>query len=92
MYGTKCEVSGRDIPLKNYQLYQIQNGRLSARLSATINFNMPDILQTVLDYSLTITMKQNVLFQVGICLEKFQHDQIQNSRPLAIMNQLYSVT
>ena len=30
---------------------------------------MPDILQTVLD-SLTITMKQKVLFQVGICPEK----------------------
>ena len=45
---------------------------------------MPDILKTVLD-SLTIIMKQNVLFQVGICLEKFQLDQIQNSRPLAIM-------
>ena len=43
-------------PLKNYQLYQIRNGRLSARQTAVINFNMPDILQTVL-YSLNITMK-----------------------------------
>ena len=32
-----------------------------------------------------IIMKQNVLFQVWICLEKFQLDQIQNSRPLAII-------
>ena len=71
-------------PLKKYQLYQIQNGRLSARLTAIINFNMPDILQTVPD-SLTITMKQHVRFQVGICLEKFQLDQIQNSRTLAIL-------
>ena len=71
-------------PLKNYQLYQIQNGRLSARISAIISFNMPDILQTVPD-SLTVTMKQNVRFQVGICPEKFQLDQIQNSRPLDIL-------
>ena len=39
---------------------------------------MPDILQA-------ITMKQNVRFQVGISPEKFQLDQIQNSRPLAII-------
>ena len=45
---------------------------------------MPDIFQTVLD-RLTITMKQNVPFQVWICLEKIQLDQIQNSRPLAII-------
>ena len=40
---------------ENYQLYQFQNGRLSA----IINCNMPDTLQTVPD-SLTITTKQNV--------------------------------
>ena len=42
-----------------------------------INFDMLDIWQAVQDGS-TFTMKQNVLFQVGICLEKFQLDQIQN--------------
>ena len=46
---------------------------------------MPDILQTV-PYSLTITMKQNVRFQVGIFPDKFQLDQIQNSPQLAIIN------
>ena len=42
-----------------------------------INFNMPDIWQTLPD-SQTITMKQNVQFQVRIFLELFQLDQIHN--------------
>ena len=46
---------------------------------------MPDILKTVLD-SLTIIMKQNVLFQVGICPEQFQLDQIHNGRLEAIID------
>ena len=59
----------------------MQNGRLSA----VINFNMPDIWQTV-PYSWTITTKQNVRFQVGICSENFQLDQIQNGRLSAVIN------
>ena len=46
---------------------------------------MPDIWQTVSD-SLTITIKQNVRFQVGICHETLQLDQIQNGRLSAIIN------
>ena len=46
---------------------------------------MPDILQTV-PYSYTITTKQNVRFQVGICSENFQLDQIKNGRLSAIIN------
>ena len=46
---------------------------------------MPDIWQNVPD-SLTITIKQNVRFQVGICSEKFQLDQIKNGRLSAIIN------
>ena len=33
-----------------------------------------------------ITAKQNVRFQVGICSENFQLDQIQNGRLSAIIN------
>ena len=39
-------------------------------LLAIINFNMPDILQTVPD-SQIITMKQNVPFQEGYALKNF---------------------
>ena len=42
-----------------------------------INFNIPDIWQTLPD-SQTITMKQNVQFQVRIFPELFQLDQIHN--------------
>ena len=52
---------------------------------AIINFNLPDIWQTVPD-SWTINIKQNVRFQVGICSEKFQLDQIKNSWLSAIIN------
>ena len=44
---------------------------------------MPDIWQTF-PGSLTITIEQNVWFQVGICPEKFQLDQIQNGKLQAI--------
>ena len=54
---------------ENFQRDQIKNGRLSA----VMNFNMPDIWQTV-QYSQTITTKQNVRFQVGISSENFQLD------------------
>ena len=54
-----------------FQLDHIQN----SRQSAMINFNMPDIWQTVPD-SLNSTVKENVRFQVGIYPEKFQLDQI----------------
>ena len=37
---------------------------------------MPDVLQTVPD-SQTITIKPNMRFQVGICTEQVQLDQIQ---------------
>ena len=50
----------------------MHNGRLSAR----VNFNMPDICQTIPD-SLTITIKRNVRFRGRICSKKFQLDQIQ---------------
>ena len=56
---------GRICPEK-FQVDQIQNGRLSA----IINFNMPDIWQTVPD-NYTISIKQNVRFQVWICPENF---------------------
>ena len=59
---------GRICPEK-FQLDQIQSGRLSA----IINFNMPDIW-----HNYTISIKQNVRFQVWICPEKFQFDQMQN--------------
>ena len=44
---------------------------------------MPYVLQTVPD-SQTITIKPNMRFQVGICTEKVQLDQIQmaDHRPL----------
>ena len=41
---------------------------------------MPDIWRSVPDYSETITIKQYVWFQGGICPEKYQLDQIQNDR------------
>ena len=53
------------MPFKNFQLNQIQNGRLSA----TIYFHIADIWLTVLD-SWTITIKQNVRFQERMHLEK----------------------
>ena len=54
------------MPLKNFRLNRIQNGRLSA----TIYFDIADIWSTVLD-SWTITIKQNVRFQERMHLEKF---------------------
>ena len=48
-----------------------------------INFNMPYIWQTMPD-SLTITPRQDGA--VSKWFEKFQHDQIQNGRLLAIIN------
>ena len=45
---------------------------------------MLDIYYTV-PYSWTITIKQNVWFQVGICPEKFQLDKIQNGQLAAII-------
>ena len=57
---------------------------LSGQPSAIINFNMPDIGRTVPD-SWTITIKQNVRFQVGICSENLQLEQIQNGLLSAII-------
>ena len=57
------------------QLDQIQN-------ETTIDhyiLDMPNMRQTVQD-SYTITIKQNVRFQGGICSEKYQLNQIQNGR------------
>ena len=45
--------------LEKFRLDQTQNGRLSA----IIYFNMPKILQTVLDASPLVTIKQNVRFR-----------------------------
>ena len=45
-------------------------------------FNMRNIWKTRPD-SYSITIEQNVQFQVGIYHEKFQLDQIQNGRPAA---------
>ena len=56
---------------ENCKLDQIQKGRLAA----IINFNKPDIWQTVPNRS-TITMKQNVRFQV-VWSGKIQLHQIQ---------------
>ena len=43
--------------------------------------------------SYTITIKQNVQFQVGIYHDKFQLDQIQNGRPAADSDrQIFSLT
>ena len=47
-------------------------------------FNMHDIWQTVPD-SYTITIKQNVQFQGGICSKKFKLDQLKNGRLVAII-------
>ena len=47
--------------LEKFRLDQIQNGPLSA----IIYFHMPNILQTVLDAIITITIKQNVRFRGG---------------------------
>ena len=52
---------------EKFPIHQIQNGRLIA----IINFNMPNIWQTVPN-SYTITVERNVFFQVRICPEKFQ--------------------
>ena len=57
---------------------------LNGRPSAKITFNMPDIWQTKPD-SYTVTIKQNVRFQVGIYPEKCQLDQIQNGPLSAII-------
>ena len=43
--------------------------------------------------SWTITIEQNVQFQVGIYHEKFQHEKIQNGRPAATSDrQIFSLT
>ena len=66
-YKKKCVVSGMDIICQEkFQLDQIQNGRLSA----IILFNMRDIWEIVLDNK-TITIKQNVRFQVRVYPEFF---------------------
>ena len=52
---------------------------LIGRPLAITNFNMRDIWRTVPD-SWTITVKQNVRFQVEICSENFQLEQIKNDR------------
>ena len=49
-----------------------------------INFNMPDIWQTLSD-SWAITIKQNVRFKGWIWPEIFQLDQIQNDRLVDII-------
>ena len=59
--GCGCAFWGRPILTSTY---------LNGRPSVTINFNMPDIWQTVAD-SWSITINQNVHFEVGICPEKF---------------------
>ena len=57
---------GDTIWLAKIQLDHIQNGQLSA----IINFNMPDMWQTMPD-SWTITIKQNERCQAGVCSEIF---------------------
>ena len=49
---------------------------------------MSDIWQTVPD-SYTITMKQNLRFEGGICPEKYQLDQIQNGQLTAIIDYMH---
>ena len=66
---------------EKFQLYQIQNGRLSA----IIHLDRPDIEWTVLD-SQSITIKQNVRFQERMHVEKFRLDQIQNGCLSAIIH------
>ena len=58
-------------------LDQIQHGQIEA----IIEFNMRHSWKTMLD-NCTIIIK--IQFQVGICTDKFQLDQIKNGRPLAI--------
>ena len=57
--------------LEKIRLDKIQNGRLSA----IIHFHMAVIWTTVLD-GWTITVKQNVRFQMRMHLEKIWLDQI----------------
>ena len=57
--------------LEKIRLDKIQNGRLSA----IIHFHMAVIWSTVLD-GWTITVKQNVRFQMRMHLEKIRLDQI----------------
>ena len=55
-------------------------------------FNMRNIWKTGPN-SWTITIEQNVQFQVWICHEKFQHKKIQNGRPAATSDrQIFSLT
>ena len=56
-------------------------------------FSMRNIWKTGPD-SQTITIEQNVQFQVGIYwYEKFQHDKIKNGRPAATSDrQIFSLT
>ena len=74
---------GVDVPFGFFEIWSILS--LIGRPSAIINFDMPDIWQTVPDSS-TITIKQNVRFQVGMCSENVQLEQIQNGRLSAIIN------
>ena len=46
---------------------------------------MPDCLQTMPD-SYTMTIKKNVQYQVGICPEKCQLDQIHNGQLDAVID------
>ena len=55
-------------------------------------FNMRNIWKTEPE-SWTITIEQNVQFQVGIYHEQFQHDKIKNGPPAATSyRQIFSIT
>ena len=55
-------------------------------------FNMRNIWKTGSD-SYTITIEQNVQFQVGICHEKIKHEKFKNGRPAATSDrQIFSLT
>ena len=70
--------------LEKFQIDKIQNGRLSA----IIHLDRPHIAEyheTAPD-SYTITIKQIVRFQERMHFEKFQLDQVQSGRLLAIIH------
>ena len=70
--------------------FKIDSDRNYVRPAKKANYrplflHMRNIWKTRPD-SWTITIKQNVQFQVGICSVKFQLDQIKNGRLSAIIN------
>ena len=69
--------------LEKFQVDKIQNGRLSPLFTST-GLILQNIMKTAQD-SYTITIKQIVMFQERMHLEKFQVDKIQNGRLSAII-------